>query len=179
MGESGWEFYLPTADGLRLWEAIYEAGAPFGLIAAGYKAIESLRLEKGYRAWAGEVNSETNPIEAGLAFAVSKKKDNFKGRDALQDLSKGQSRKLSAVLFDDITEVPLGNEPIRIDGKIIGRMKSGGQGYSLGKAIGYAYLPSDLSNPGQSIEVEFFGRWTLGTVASEPLFDPDGTRIKS
>lgn len=179
VGESGWEFYLPTADGLRLWEAIYEAGAPFGLIAAGYKAIESLRLEKGYRAWAGEINSETNPIEAGLAFVVSKKKENFKGRDALQDLPKGQSRKLSAILFDDITEVPLGNEPIRIDGKIIGRMKSGGQGYSLGKAIGYAYLPSDLSNPGQSIEVEFFGRWVLGSVAPEPLFDPEGIRIKS
>ena len=179
VGESGWEFYLPVSKGLALWEAIYEAGLPYGLVAAGYKAIESLRLEKGYRAWAGEINSETNPIEAGLGFAVSKKKGDFKGKSALLELEKTLHRKLAAIIFDDITEVPLGNEPIRIDGKIVGRMKSGGQGYSLGKAIGYAYLPSQCALPGQRIEVEFFGRWSSGVVAVEPLFDPEGLRVKS
>ena len=179
VGELGWEFYLPAAQGLELWEALYHAGEPFGLVAAGYKAIESLRLEKGYRAWAGEINSETNPIEAGLAFALSKKKEEYKGKEALDQVANQQTRKLSAIIFDDITEVPLGNEPIRANGNIVGRMKSGGQGYSIKKAIGYAYLPIAHANPGDRVDVEFFGRWAGGVIASEPLFDPEGNRVRS
>ena len=179
VGELGWELYLPVSQGLELWEALYEAGQKHGLIVAGYKAIESLRLEKGYRAWAGEINSETDPFEAGLGFAVSTRKEFFKGRDEVLRRKDNVTKKLVAIVFDDITEVPLGNEPIKVEGKIIARMKSGGQGYTLGKAIGYAYLPIGYSKPGTALDVEFFGRWQKGTVMEEPLFDPDGSRIKS
>lgn len=179
VGELGWEFYVPVDEALKIWELIYQAGQPLGLITAGYRAIETLRLEKGYRAWGGEINSETNPYEAGLSFAVSKKKAHFKGRDSLIVASERIERKLNAIIFDDITEVSLGNEPIRIGNKIVGRMKSGGQGFSLGKSIGYAYLPLEVSEIGQTLEVEFFGRWVTGTIAAEPLFDPNNTRVKS
>ena len=179
VGELGWEFYVPTGDALELWEKIFEAGQPFGLVAAGYKAIESLRLEKGYRAWAGEINSETNPHEAGLGFAISKKKAEFMGSASLRALQQSSQRKLCAILFEDIRDVPLGNEPIRVAGEIVGRMKSGGQGYTLNKGIGYAYLPEHHSQPGTTVEVEFFGKWGSGSVAAEPLLDPLGARIKA
>jgi 4-methylaminobutanoate oxidase (formaldehyde-forming) len=155
------------------------AGESNGLLPCGYRAIESLRLEKGYRAWGGEINTETNPYEAGLGFAVSLSKPKFIGRDALTTLKDQITRKLVAITFDDIRQVPLGNEPIRIDEKIVGRVKSGGQGYSIGKAIGYAYLPIEFATSGQQVDVEFFGTWCSGTVTNGSLYDPDGLKIKA
>ena len=164
VGELGWEFYAPTNRGLELWNALVEAGRQDGLMACGYRAIESLRLEKGYRAWGVEINSETTPWEAGLGFAVALDKPNFVGREALV-LSRGhESRRLMNIHFDDIRRVPLGNEPISIGGEIIGRVKSGGQGFTIGKAIALAYLPLVHCSAGTTVEVEFFGEWVSGTV---------------
>jgi 4-methylaminobutanoate oxidase (formaldehyde-forming) len=179
VGELGWEIYAPVANGLALWTALVNAGKDLGLIPCGYRAIESLRLEKGYRAWVGEINTETNPYEAGLGFAVSVKKENFHGRAAAIDAQKNQKRKLVAITFDDITSVPFGSEPIRIDNKIVGRVKSGGQGYTINKAIAYAYLPIESSEPGTRVDVELFGVWSSGVIAPEPLFDPLNERIRS
>ena len=178
VGELGWEVYASVTDGLALWQKIMEAGKDLGLIPCGYRAIESLRLEKGYRAWAGEINTETNPYEAGLGFAVSLKKENFHGKSAAIAAKANQSRKLVAITFDDITAVPFGSEPIRINGSIGGRIKSGGQGYTIGKAIAYAYLPIDSAVPGTHVEVELFGIWTSGVIHAEPLFDPGNERIR-
>ena len=179
VGELGWEIYVPVSDALILWESLIAAGEEFGLMPCGYKAIESLRLEKGYRAWAGEINTETNPWEAGLAFAVSLKKDKFHGRDALVLAKEKITRRLVAITFENICDVPLGNEAIRIGEKIIGRIKSGGQGYTLGKAIAYAYLENSFTTAGTSLDVELFGRWVRGTICDEPLFDPKNERVKS
>ena len=177
VGELGWEIYIPVQNALHVWKSLIKAGTPLGLKPAGYRAIESLRLEKGYRAWAGEINSETNPLEAGLGFAVSKKKSDFMGKHALD--SAVIKRALVAITFEDIHQVPLGNEPIRFNGEIIGRVKSGGQGYTIGKAIGYAYLPLEHSAAGTTVDIEFFGQWKSGTITAEPLFDPDNSRIRS
>jgi len=179
VGELGWEIYSSVTDGLTVWQKIMEAGKDLGLIPCGYRAIESLRLEKGYRAWAGEINTETNPYEAGLGFAVSLKKENFHGKSAAIAAKESQQRKLVAITFDDITAVPFGSEPIRINGSIRGRIKSGGQGYTIGKAIAYAYLPRDVVEPGTQVDVELFGTWTTGTIQAEPLFDPDNDRIRT
>lgn len=179
VGELGWELYAPVADGLALWEKIIDAGKDLGLIPCGYRAIESLRLEKGYRAWAGEINTETNPYEAGLGFAVSLKKENFHGKAAAIKAQANPTRKLVAITFDDITCVPFGSEPIRIGLIIIGRIKSGGQGYTINKGIAYAYLPLEHSAPGTSVDVELFGAWRTGVIAAEPLFDPANLRIRS
>jgi 4-methylaminobutanoate oxidase (formaldehyde-forming) len=176
VGELGWEIYTPAVDGKKVWEALIAAGTGEGLMPCGYRAIESLRLEKGYRAWAGEINTETNPYEAGLGFAVSKKKDKFIGKEALDNAK--QSRKLVVMTFDDIRQVPLGNEPVRINGSVVGRVKSGGQGYTINKAIGYAYLPIEHATPGTSVDVEFFGTWATGVICAEPLFDPENSKIR-
>ncbi|CAB4843421.1 unannotated protein [freshwater metagenome] len=179
VGELGWELYAPIANGLALWEALVDAGKDLGLIPCGYRAIESLRLEKGYRAWAGEINTETNPFEAGLGFALSFKKEDFHGKAAAINAKENQSRKLVAITFDEITSVPFGSEPIRIDNKIVGRVKSGGQGYTINKAIAYAYLPIEHTEPGTTVDVELFGLWSSGVIAAEPLFDPLNERIRS
>ena len=179
VGELGWEFYVSTEFGTALWKLLFEAGESLGLMACGYKAIESLRLEKGYRAWGGEINTETNPWEAGLDFAVSKSKAEFIGREQLLACKEKVSRSLVAITFDDIRCVPLGNEPIRVNNQIIGRMKSGGQGYTIEKAIGYAYLPVEHTSNGHEVDVEFFGVWQKGNVAVTPLFDSRNERIKS
>lgn len=179
VGELGWEFYLPVSDGERIWRAFIDAGKVFNLEVCGYRAIESLRLEKGYRAWSGEISTETNPWEAGLGFAISLDKGEFFGRQGVMSARENLKRKLVPILFEDIRRVPLGNEPIRVGREIIGRVKSGGQGYSIGKAIAYAYLPIEHSNTSNSVEVEFFGEWIHGVIADEPLFDPSNSRIKS
>ena len=179
VGELGWELYLPIERGEALWLEIIRVGQEFGMEVCGYRAIESLRLEKGYRAWGVEISTETNPCEAGLDFAVSVKKESFLGRDAYLTAKAQQSRSLVPILFDDIRQVPLGNEPISRNGEIIGRVKSGGQGYSINKAIAYAYLPMEDSHVGTEVEVEFFGQWVAGVVSSEPIFDPTNSRIKA
>ncbi|HEX7404811.1 MAG TPA: FAD-dependent oxidoreductase [Candidatus Nanopelagicaceae bacterium] len=179
VGELGWELYLPVESGLQLWKELIAAGRDFGMKTCGYRAIESLRLEKGYRAWGTEISTETNPWEAGLGFAVSMKKELFIGKTSLLASKENVVRKLVPILFEDIRQVPLGNEPIAVGREVIGRVKSGGQGYSIGKAIGYAYLPTEFSQPGEIVEVEFFGHWKKGTVATEPLFDPTSSRIRS
>jgi 4-methylaminobutanoate oxidase (formaldehyde-forming) len=178
VGELGWEIYIPREKSLQVWLALIEAGKEFDLRPCGYRAIESLRLEKGYRAWAGEINSETNPYEAGLGFAVSKKKENFIGRQAVLTAESKNKRKLTALTFSDIRDVPLGNEPIFFNGEVIGRIKSAGQGYTLKSAIAYAYLPLEHSEPGRELSVEMFGQSKTATVRTEPLFDPTGERIK-
>jgi sarcosine dehydrogenase len=162
-----------------VWLALLDAGSDLGIRPCGYRAIESLRLEKGYRAWAGEINTETNPYEAGLGFAVSSKKDNFIGKASLDAIKDKLSRKLTALTFTDIKDVAMGNEPIFINNKVVGRVKSAGQGYTLNKAIAYAYLPTEHTSPGTSVEVEMFGIKKLATIMQEPLFDPAGERVKS
>jgi len=179
VGELGWELYVPVLNAEKVWNALVGAGKKYEMKVCGYRAIESLRLEKGYRAWGVEISTETNPWEAGLEFAVSLKKESFIGKDALVNAKPNQHRKLVLILFDDIRQVPLGNEPIRLGNEIIGRVKSGGQGYTINKAIAYAYVPIEHSAPGTEVDVEFFGQWRRGAVAAEPLFDPTGARIRS
>jgi 4-methylaminobutanoate oxidase (formaldehyde-forming) len=179
VGELGWELYVPADDALKVWLLILEAGKEFNLRPCGYRAIESLRLEKGYRAWAGEINSETNPFEAGLGFAVSMKKDNFVGKAAVEQLKDNLNRKLSALTFDDIKDVAMGNEPIFVNNSVVGRVKSAGQGYTIKKAIAYAYLPADIAKVGTKVEVEMFGTKKTATIEAEPLFDPQSERVKS
>ncbi|MEY3257805.1 MAG: hypothetical protein RL443_814 [Actinomycetota bacterium] len=179
VGELGWELYVPADDALKVWLLILEAGKEFNLRPCGYRAIESLRLEKGYRAWAGEINSETNPFEAGLGFAVSIKKDNFVGKAAVERLKDNLTRKLTALTFDDIKDVAMGNEPIFVNNSVVGRVKSAGQGYTIKKAIAYAYLPADIAKVGTKVEVEMFGTKKTATIEAEPLFDPQSERVKS
>ena len=180
VGELGWELYCPMEFGLRLWDVIWEAGREHGLLAGGYKAIDSCRLEKGYRVWGADITPEDNPYEAGLEFAVKLDKGGFIGRDALvQARERGVERKLACLVLEDPRAVALGSEPVRIDGERVGRVTSGGYGYTVERSIAYAYVPAVRAEPGQPVEVEIFGEWILGEVAAEPLYDPEGSRVRS
>jgi glycine cleavage system aminomethyltransferase T/glycine/D-amino acid oxidase-like deaminating enzyme len=180
VGELGWELYCPSEFGLRLWDVLWEAGRKHGLVAGGYKAIDSLRLEKGYRVWGADISPDETPYEAGLAFAVKLDKGDFLGREALVRAQEGRlERKLACVVLDDPRSVALGSEPVRIEGEIAGRVTSGGYGYSVERSIAYAYVPPERAEPGTAVEIEIFGEWVAAEVASEPLWDPAGERIRA
>jgi len=178
VGELGWELYCPTESGLELWDTIWEAGQAHGLAAGGYKAIDSLRLEKGYRVWGSDITPEDTPFEAGLGFAVKLDKDDFIGRKAMLAAAE-PTRRLACLVLDEPRSVALGSEPVRVDGEIVGRVTSGGYGYTVEHSIAYAYLPPSSATPGTRVEAEIFGQWVAGAVAEEPLFDPKGERIRA
>jgi 4-methylaminobutanoate oxidase (formaldehyde-forming) len=178
VGELGWELYCGVEFGLRLWDTIWAGGNGRGLVAGGYKAIDSLRLEKGYRVWGADITSEETPYEAGLEFCVKLDKGEFVGRDALAAAGEPE-RRLACLVLADSRSVALGSEPVRIDGELVGRVTSGGYGYTVGRSIAYAYLPSGRTEPGTLVEVEIFGTWVPGEVTAEPLYDPNGERTRS
>ncbi|MBI4762461.1 MAG: GcvT family protein [Chloroflexota bacterium] len=180
VGELGWEFYCPMEYGLRLWDTLWEAGVPEGLVAAGYKAIDTLRLEKGYRYWSAEIGPDYTPYEAGLGFAVKLEKGNFIGREALlKQKTEGIKRKLCCITLADDRTIVLGKEPIRAGGQLVGWVASGGYGYSVKKSIAYAYLPVEYAAIGTKLEIECFGEQVEAEVAPPVLWDPKGERIKA
>jgi len=181
VGELGWEFYAPAEYGRQLWDTLWEAGLEFGMVAAGYKAIDSMRLEKGYRYWSADITPDYTPYEAGLGFAVALGKPmDFIGKQALvESKAKGLSQKLCCLTLADPTEVCFGSEPIRSKSKVVGWVTSGGYGYSVGKSIAYGYLPVVLAEPDTKLTVECFGVEIDAVVEREPLFDPRGERVKA
>jgi glycine cleavage system aminomethyltransferase T len=179
VGELGWELYAPMEFGATLFDTLMQAGAPHGLVPAGYRAIDSLRLEKGYRAWGSDVTPDDSPLEAGLVFAVGRDKA-FLGRDAIERRRAGRvGRTLGCLVLDDPRSSTLGNEPVRSGADVVSRVTSGGIGYTVGKSIAFAYLPAGLAEVGSRVEVEVFGEWIAAEVAQEPLYDPKGERIRA
>ncbi|MGC1420090.1 MAG: FAD-dependent oxidoreductase [Acidimicrobiales bacterium] len=178
VGELGWEIYCPSEYATALWDVLMEAGAPFGLTPGGYKAIESLRLEKGYRVWGSDVTSIDTPFEAGLGFAVRMDKGDYIGREALEAMGP-PARRLVCLVLDDPRVIALGSEPVRVDGHAVGRITSGGFGYTLETSIAYAYVPTSCGEVGQRAEVVVFGTAVGATVMAEPLFDPTNERVRS
>ena len=179
VGELGWELYCPAEFGLRLWDTIWQSGHGKGLVAGGYKAVDSLRLEKGYRVWGSDIGPESDPYQSGLGFFVKLDKGEFVGRSALMKKREApEQTKLACLVLDDPRSVALGSEPVRIGGQVAGRVTSGGYGYTVGRSIAYAYVPSTAA-VGTPVEVEIFGAWVAGQVAAEPLYDPKGTKVRS
>jgi glycine cleavage system aminomethyltransferase T/glycine/D-amino acid oxidase-like deaminating enzyme len=178
VGEYGWELYAGAEYTLTLWDLLLSSGVAK---PAGYRAIDSMRLEKGYRVWGSDITPETTPDEAGLSFAVRTGKT-FLGRDALmaaRDAAAGGApqRRLRCLVLDDPSTVCLGTEPVRVDGVPVGRVTSGGVGYRVGRSIAYAYLPADVA-VGTAVEVGVFGTWAAAQVAPDPLFDPEHARVR-
>ena len=181
VGELGWELYLrprpPSAPGARSWRP---AGGTDP--SAGYKALDSLRLEKGYRYWSTDVTPGESPYEAGLGFCVRVGKGDFLGRDALVQIKAAEpKRKLCTIsLKDGDADVVLyGGEPVYADAAIVGRLRSGGWGYTVGRNIGYVYLPLALGTRGTALEVEALGQRFAAEVAADVLYDPQGARIRA
>jgi len=181
VGELGWELYIPNHRALMVWDMLFEAGREFDMEVGGYKVLDSLRLEKGYRYYTTDVTPLETPYEAGLGFCVHLDKSDFIGKDALIEKKKnGLTTKLCTLVLDgeEFTQV-YGGEAVYHGGEVITRVRSGGYGYTIKKNILYAYLPQELSKVGSKVEVELIeGRYTA-EVTSTVLYDPKGEKLKA
>jgi glycine cleavage system T protein len=183
VGELGWELYVGNAQAVGVWDALLSAGREVGITPAGYKAVDSLRLEKGYRYWSSDLTPAENPYEAGLGFCVRLQKGDFIGREALLRVkAAGIQRKLCTITL----AAPLpsdsdlyGGEAVYADGRLVGRLRSAGWGYTVARHIGLLYLPAAVATPGTSLEVEAFGVRYAAEVAADVLYDPAGTRLRA
>ncbi|MCB0186855.1 MAG: hypothetical protein KDE31_21460, partial [Caldilineaceae bacterium] len=178
-GELGWEIYCPSEFGLNLWDTLWEAGEAHGIFALGAGAFNSLRVEKGYRAVGSDLTTEYNPYEAGLGWAVRLQKGNFSGREALVNAKASVQRKLCCVTSTDPAAMALGKEPVFYEGKPIGYLTSVDYGYSVGKLVGYAYLPVEHTTEGTPLEVQYFDHRFPAIVDRDPQFDPAMVQLKS
>jgi 4-methylaminobutanoate oxidase (formaldehyde-forming) len=179
-GELGWELYVAADEAVKAWDALMAAGRAHGIRPAGYKALDSLRLEKSYRYWSADITPSDNPYEAGLGFCVAMEKGNFIGRAALERvLADGLRQELCALTVDCAACVLYGGEAVWENGRVVGRVRSGGFGYSVQKTIAYSYLPLELSGEGTRLSVEVFGERVPAQVVPSPLYDPQGVRLRA
>jgi glycine cleavage system T protein len=179
VGELGWELYAPVEFGAGLWSTLLDAVRRYDGVPAGYRAIESMRLEKGYRAWGSDITPEDTPFEAGLGFAVAMRKPDFVGRDALEkQAANGIERQLACLLLADAQSATFGNEPVFLDGRVVSRVTSGGIGHATGASIAFAYLHPDVAL-GTALEVEVFGERIPAEVSASPIYDPAGERTRA
>ena len=186
-GELGWELTAAPEAAVQVWDALWAAGRERGaegpgLEPIGYRALESLRLEKGYRYYGAELTSRETPFEAGLEGFVRFAKPSFIGRDALlrRRVADGTSRarRLRTVVLGGADWLPVyGGEAVRIDGEVVDRLRSVAFGYTIGRTIGTVYLPGEVSE-GAAVEVDVFSDRVAGTVAPDVLHDPAGDRMR-
>ncbi len=180
VGELGWELVVPNTDAVVVFDAVLEAGSEFDAKLIGYKALDTLRIEKQFYYWSTDICPTDNPLEAGLGFAVKMKKGDFIGRDALQKIKdEGLKLKMSMLSFDDPELVIFGGESL-IDekGNAVSRVRTGGYAYTYGKTVALAYLPLELAKADTVLSIESFGREVKGMVEAKPLHDPSSERVK-
>ena len=175
VGEDGWELHAPTEYGGALWDALWTAGEAHGLVAVGGAAMDSLRLERGFRALGTDLRGEWTPFAAGLGFAVAKSRAGYIGHAALTAPgAREPTHRLCCLALDDPSMVAVGNEPILSGDQVIGYVTSAGFGHTVGASLALGYLPVAFADPGCRVAVEYFGQPYPATVVAEPLYD--GTR---
>jgi 4-methylaminobutanoate oxidase (formaldehyde-forming) len=189
VGELGWELYIPTECAPGVFDVLMEAGIAFDLKLCGYHALNSLRMEKGYRHWGHDISDEDSPLQGGLGFAVALQKNGgFIGKDALlKQKTEGLTRKLVQFALHDASKLLYHNEPVLRDGVIVGRISSGMFGHALGQSLGMGYVEFG-SAPGAgdaenllkgAYEVEVAGVRVAATPSLIPFYDPKSLRIKN
>jgi 4-methylaminobutanoate oxidase (formaldehyde-forming) len=185
VGELGWELHIPVEYATAVYAALHEAGKEHGLINAGYRAIETLRLEKGYRAWASDISPDHTPDEAGLGWAVKLKKNiDFKGRAAVEAQRQSGVKKKMATFVTDPDVILLGRETIYRNGERVGWLSSAGFGHTIGKSIGMGYIrnpdgvTTDYIKEGE-YELEVATERVPCSVSLTPLYDPTMEKVKA
>jgi 4-methylaminobutanoate oxidase (formaldehyde-forming) len=179
-GELGWEVYPAAGNSVAVWDALLAAGEEFNIMPVGYRAIDSLRLEKGFLVWGGDISPDENPLEAGLDFAVRLEKGDFVGRDAIQkSKEEGIKQALCSVLIEKDACILYGGEAVYHNGKSIARLRSGGYGHTIGKNIGFAYLPHDLAKPGTDVEIDSFCEKIPAKVGPLCNYDSKGEKVRA
>jgi len=178
----GWEFYIPNNRATPIWDMLIEAGREFGLELGGYKVLDSLRLEKGFRYFTTDLTPSETPYEAGLGFCVHLDKGDFIGRDALvKQKAEGAKRKLCTLVLtdgDEFTQI-YGGEAIYHEDQVLSRVRSGGYGFTLKKNILYAYLPTELAKQGNRFIIDLIEGRREAEVTASVLFDPKGERARA
>jgi len=177
VGEFGWELYPPAEFAGHVWDTLLAAGEPDGIVPAGYRAIDSLRIEKGYRAWGSDITPEDDPAEAGLAWAV-RDGGGFVGAEAYAARAAAPARALACLALADERAMVIGNEPVFDGDDVISRVTSGGIGYAVGTSIAFASLPVGLAATGTALAVRVFDRIVPAEVVEAPLYDPSGHRLR-
>jgi len=178
-GELGYELVTPRDGAGRVWDAILAAGREFGIEPVGYYALNTLRLEKCFYYWGDDICPGDTPLEANLGFCVRFDKGDFIGRDALlRQRAAGPERKLVPLVLDGEACVLWGGEAVVAAGHVVGRVRSGGYGHTVGYNVALAYLPVELARPGTAVLVESFGRLVPGEIRAAPLWDPRGERVR-
>ena len=170
VGELGWELYVEPAWAVQAWDRLMAAGRDHGIRAGGYRALDSLRMEKGYRYYGTDLSLLDNPYEAGLGFCIRLDKGDFNGREALVAARQaGIKRRLRTLVVGDEEYVPIyGGEAVHHDGRVVGRLRSCAYGFTVSQNLAYSYLPVEL-RPGDSVEVEVFGDLVGAVVAADSV----------
>jgi len=180
VGELGWELHLPVEYAAYGYNLLWEAGKSFGLANVGYRAIDSLRLEKGYRYWSGDISPEHTPFESGLDFCVKLNKGDFIGRSSLMaQQEKGIARRLCCLTIQSGPLMPVGKEAILDGDKVIGLVTTGGFGHTVKRPIAYGYLPIQYAHPGARLQIEVAAQRYEAIVEKEPLYDPENLKVRS
>jgi dimethylglycine dehydrogenase len=180
VGELGWELHHPIEMQTTIFDLLMQAGARYGLRPFGIRAMDSLRLEKSYRLIPRELSIEYAALESGLDRFVRLDKGPFLGRDALAAWqTRGFAHRFATLEIHDVTDADArGSEPIRRDGRLVGRCTSGGYGWRVGKSLALAMLAPDCAAPGTALEVTILGRPHRATVIADSPYDPDNARLR-
>jgi glycine cleavage system T protein len=179
-GELGWELYIPADCCIFVWDRLWQAGQDCGIKAYGYKAVDALRLEKGFAALTSDITASENPYEARLGFCVKLNAGDFIGRQVLlQKKATGIQQRLCTLIVGGREYLTLyGGEAVIFEGRVISRLRSAGYGYTIKKNIGFAYLPADIIDEKINLEVEIFGQTVTAEIGQDVLYHPEGKALR-
>jgi glycine cleavage system aminomethyltransferase T/glycine/D-amino acid oxidase-like deaminating enzyme len=175
VGELGWELYLEPGWAIQVWDRLMAAGKEFGVRPGGYRVLDTLRMEKGYRYYGTDLTLLDNPFEAGLGFCVQMDKGDFNGKQALVAAREsGIKRRLRTLAVGGDEYLPIyGGEAVHREGAVVGRLRSCAYGFTARKNLAYSYLPIDVG-PGGQVEVEVFGRLVPASVTADAVISKQG-----
>jgi dimethylglycine dehydrogenase len=182
VGSLGWELHFPIEYAHHLFEALFKAGAEFGIGMAGMRAMESLRMEKSYRMWGSDLTRDYTPFEASLDRFVRMNKGDFIGKAALEkQLAEGVPHRFITLEVHGVTDAdPLGNEPLfAADGRMVGRATAGYYGHVLQKSLAIGYIKPEFAEVGTELSIEILGERKRATVVVESPYDPANTDLRA
>jgi glycine cleavage system aminomethyltransferase T len=180
VGELGYELHHATEYQTYLYDLLMEVGGQYGIVDFGYRALDSMRLEKAYRLWGVDMSADWTPLESGMERFVDFEKGDFIGREALlRQRDRGVERRLTCLVVDSSDADAHGYEPVRCEGQVVGYVASGGYGHRVEKSIAFSYLPTEVLERGAPFEIDVLGERRPAQVALEPLYDPENTRLLS
>jgi dimethylglycine dehydrogenase len=179
VGELGWELHTPMAQMPKVFDALMKAGEPLGIRLFGTYAMNSLRMEKAYRSWGSELTSEIDMFEGSMERFIRLDKEDFIGRAAsLSKKQQGPRIKLTYMAVEAGDNDCRGNEPVYLNGKVVGLTTSGGYGFAVNKSLAFAYVEPELAKPGQSFEILLLGERKKAQIIGEPAWDEMNARLK-